>query len=202
MGTVNPAFILAKLHGFDIREKGSRNAGASNALLLFGKARGVLCAVFDIAKAAFIIWLTGIIFDPINTFAVTATACVLGHIFPFYMRFKGGKGLACIGGMILAYDIRVFAIMLAAELLIVLTTKYICFVPITASVAFPVVYGVMERDLYGALLLILVAVVVFCKHLINLKRIRVGREARISYLWSRDKETARLKENYGEDAEE
>jgi hypothetical protein len=60
----------------------------------------------------------------------------------------------------------------------------------------------MERDLYGALLLILVAVVVFCKHLINLKRIRVGREARISYLWSRDKETARLKENYGEDADE
>jgi glycerol-3-phosphate acyltransferase PlsY len=202
MGTVNPAFILAKLHGFDIREKGSRNAGASNALLLFGKARGVLCAVFDIAKAAFIIWLTGYIFAPVNTFAVTATACTLGHIFPFYMRFKGGKGLACIGGMVLAYDIRVFGIMLAAELVIVLTTKYICFVPITASVAFPVVYGVMDRDLYGALLLVVVTVVVFCKHLINLKRIRVGREARISYLWSRDKETARLKENYGEDADE
>jgi glycerol-3-phosphate acyltransferase PlsY len=202
LGCISPSYILAKLHGFDIREKGSRNAGASNALLLFGKARGILCAAFDIAKAAFIIWLTGYIFDPINTFAVTATACVLGHIFPFYMRFKGGKGLACIGGMILAYDIRVFGIMLAAELVIVLTTQYICFVPITASVAFPVVYGVMERDVRGALLLVLVAAVVFCKHLINLKRIRIGREARISYLWSRDKETARLKENYGEDADE
>ena len=118
------------------------------------------------------------------------------------MRFKGGKGLACIAGTVLAYDIRVFGIMLAAELVIVLATKYICFVPITASVAFPVVYGVMERDAYGALLLFLVAVVVFCKHLVNLRRIRVGREARISYLWSRDKETARLKENYGDDAEE
>lgn len=202
MGTVNPAFILAKLHGFDIREKGSRNAGASNALLLFGKARGALCAVFDIAKAAFIIWLTARIFDPVNTFAVTATACVLGHIFPFYMRFKGGKGLACIAGTVLAYDIRVFAVMLAAELVIVLTTKYICFVPITASIAFPVVYGIMDGDIRGALLLAVVAVVVFCKHLVNLKRIRVGREARISYLWSREKETARLKENYGEDAEE
>ena len=202
VGTINPAFILAKLHGFDIREKGSRNAGASNALLLFGKARGILCAVFDIAKAAFIIWLTGHIFTPIDTFAVTAAACILGHIFPFYMRFKGGKGLACIGGMVLAYDIRVFGIMLAAELVIVLTTKYICFVPITASVAFPVVYGVMDQDLYGALLLVVVTVVVFCKHMVNLKRIRVGREARISYLWSRDKETARLKENYGEDADE
>ena len=202
MGTVNPAFILAKLHGFDIREKGSRNAGASNALLLFGKARGAFCAVFDIAKAAFIIWLTGHIFAPVSTFAITATACVMGHIFPFYMRFKGGKGLACIAGTVLAYDIRVFGIMLAAELVIVLTTKYICFVPITASIAFPAVYGVMDRDLYGALLLVLVAAVVFCKHLINLKRIRVGREARITYLWSRDKETARLKENYGDDADE
>lgn len=202
VGTVNPAFILAKLHGFDIREKGSRNAGASNAFLLFGKARGALCAVFDIAKAAFIIWLTGHIFAPINTFAVTATACILGHIFPFYMRFKGGKGLACIAGTVLAYDIRVFGIMLAAELIIVLATKYICFIPITASIAFPAVYGIMDRDIWGAFLLILVAVVVFSKHLVNIKRIRVGREARISYLWSRDKETARLKENYGDDAEE
>ena len=202
VGTVNPAFILAKLHGFDIREKGSRNAGASNALLLFGKARGALCAVFDIAKAAFIIWLTGHIFAPINTFAVTAAACILGHIFPFYMRFKGGKGLACIAGTVLAYDLKVFAVMLAAELVIALATNYICFIPITASVSFPVVYGVMDRDIWGALLLTLVAVVVFCKHLVNLRRIRVGREARISYLWSRDKETARLKENYGDDADE
>jgi glycerol-3-phosphate acyltransferase PlsY len=202
VGTVNPAFILAKLHGFDIREKGSRNAGASNALLLFGKARGALCAVFDIAKAAFIIWLTGHIFAPDNTFAVTATACILGHIFPFYMRFKGGKGLACIAGTVLAYDLKVFAVMLAAELIIALATNYICFVPITASVSFPVVYGVMDRDIWGALLLAVVAVVVFCKHLVNLRRIRVGREARLSYLWSRDKETARLKENYGDDADE
>ena len=202
VGTVNPAFILAKLHGFDIREKGSRNAGASNALLLFGKARGALCAVFDIAKAAFIIWLTGHIFAPDNTFAVTATACILGHIFPFYMRFKGGKGLACIAGTVLAYDLKVFAVMLAAELVIALATNYICFVPITASVSFPVVYGVMDRDIWGALLLALVAVVVFCRHLVNLRRIRVGREARLSYLWSRDKETARLKENYGDDADE
>ena len=118
------------------------------------------------------------------------------------MRFKGGKGLACLAGMVLAYDLRVFGIMLTAELIIALATNYICFVPITASIAFPVVYGVMDRDLYGALLLILVAVVVFTKHMVNLKRIRIGREARISYLWSRDKETARLKENYGEDADE
>ncbi len=198
VGTVNPAYIIAKLHGFDIREKGSGNAGASNALILFGKARGALCALFDIAKAAFVVWLTAKIFSPVNTFAVTASACILGHIFPFYMRFKGGKGLACIAGSILAYDLRVFAIMLAAEAVIALATNYICFVPMTASVAFPAVYGIMNRDLWGALLLCAVAVVVICKHTVNIKRILEGREARLSYLWSRDKETARLKRNYNQ----
>ena len=73
---------------------------------------------------------------------------------------------------------------------------------ISATTGRGVVYGMMERDLHGALLLCLVAVGVFCKHLVNLKRIRVGREARLSYLWSRDKETARLKENYGDAADE
>lgn len=198
-GTVNPAYILAKIHGFDIREKGSRNAGASNALILFGKVRGVLCAVFDIAKATCIIWLTAKIFSPANTFAVTSTACILGHIFPFYMNFKGGKGLACIAGSILAYDLRVFGIFLAAEVVIALATNYICFVPISASAAFPVVYGIMSRDLWGVLLFCLVAVVVVCKHIVNIKRILKGHEARLSYLWSRDKETARLRRNYGEE---
>ena len=196
VGTVNPAFILAKLHGFDIREKGSRNAGASNALLLFGKARGALCAVFDIAKAAFIIWLTGHIFAPINTFAVTAAAAILGHIFPFYMGFRGGKGLACLGGVILAYDLRVFGIMIAAELVILLVSRYICFVPITAAIAFPFVYGFMRHDIWGALLLGAVAVVIFWKHRINIRRVIQGSEIRISYLWNRDKEVKRLKKFY------
>lgn len=199
VGTVNPAFILAKLHGFDIREKGSRNAGASNAFLLFGKARGAFCAVFDIAKAAFIIWLTGHIFAPINTFAVTATACILGHIFPFYMRFKGGKGLACIAGTVLAYDLKVFAVMLAAELVIALLTNYICFVPITASVVFPLLYGHLEQNLIGTLILCAATAVILYKHHENILRIKEGKEMRLSYLWDREGETARLRENYSDE---
>lgn len=202
LGCISPSYIVARLNGFDIRERGSRNAGASNIVLTLGKARGFLCAAFDIAKAALAVLITGWIFTETDTFAVTAAAAILGHIFPFYMGFRGGKGLACLGGVILAYDLKVFAVMLAAELVIALATDYICFIPITASVSFPVVYGVMDRDIWGALLLALVGVVVFCKHLVNLRRIRVGREARLSYLWSRDKETARLKENYGDDADE
>ncbi len=198
-GTVNPAYILSRIHGFDIRERGSRNAGASNALLLFGKTRGAFCAAFDIAKAACVIWLTSKLFNPVNTFAVTATACIMGHIFPFYMRFRGGKGLACIAGTILAYDLRVFGIMLAAEIVIALATNYICFVPMSAAVAFTPVYGIMSRDLWGVFLFLAVSVVIVCKHAVNIRRISEGKEARLSYLWSRDKETARLRRNYNGD---
>lgn len=201
LGCINPAFILSKLSGFDIREKGSKNAGASNAFLLFGKAKGAFCAIFDIAKAAVVVWLTGVIFPSVNTFAVTAASCILGHIFPFYMKFHGGKGLACIAGVVIAYDLRVFAVMLAAEIIIALASKYICFVPMTAALAFPFVYGAMTHDLWGALLLGGVAVVVVCKHRVNIRRILEGKEMRLSYLWNKEKETERLKKNYGDEAE-
>ena len=200
LGMLNPSYILARLYGFDIRDRGSGNAGASNAMLLFGKLRGALCAVFDIAKSAGAVCLTRALFpgDPL-VFSVTATACILGHIFPFYMRFRGGKGLACLAGTILAYDIRVFAIMLACEAVIALATSYICFVPMTAAVAFPFVYGFMMRSIPGTLLLGVVAAVVLYRHAENIRRIRMGREMRLAYLWDREGETARMKANYPED---
>ncbi len=200
MGMLNPAYILASLHGFDIRERGSGNAGASNALLLFGKLRGAMCAVFDIAKSAGAVCLTRTLFPGETTiFAVTASACILGHIFPFYMQFRGGKGLACLAGTILAFDLRVFGIMLACEVVIALISGYICFVPMTASVAFPAVYGFMTQDAAGVLLLCAVAAVVLLRHAENIRRIRAGQELRLSYLWDKERETARMKANYPED---
>ena len=192
IGTINPSYIIAKLRGFDIREKGSRNAGASNALILFGKVLGIGCAVFDIAKATFAIWLCGKLFPELAySFAVTGAACILGHVFPFYMKFKGGKGLACLGGMILAFDWRVFLIMLAAEIIVVIVTDYICFVPLTASAVFPVVYGMMHRDVWGALIVALILPLMLYKHKENLKRIRQKKEMPFSFLWNKDKALAK-----------
>ena len=193
IGTINPAYIFSKIRGFDIRQKGSGNAGASNVLIVLGKAWGVLCAVLDIAKAMLAIHLCHMLFPSLAYgFAVSGVFCVIGHIFPFYMKFKGGKGLACIGGMILRYDPLVFLAMLLLEVVLVLVTNYICFVPMTAVILFPVIYGVMERDLIGALILCVLIPVVFYKHKENLKRIKNGTELRFSYLWNKEKELERL----------
>lgn len=192
-GTVNPAYLLSRMRGFDIRNKGSGNAGASNALIVFGKVRGVLCALFDILKATVIILLLEWLF-PTRPYvlAVTGVACLLGHVFPFYMGFRGGKGLACLGGMILAFDWRVFLILLTLEVGVAFATRYICFVPITASVAFPVIYGILRRDWVGAAILCVMTAVMLFKHAENLRRIRQGKEARMSIIWNRKGELERL----------
>ncbi len=196
IGALNPAYLFSKVRGVDIRRRGSRNAGASNVLIQFGRVRGVLCAALDMAKAYLAIWLSEVLFpDFAQALAVTGTACVLGHAFPFYMQFKGGKGLACLGGLILRFDWRVFLIMLAAEIGVVLYAGYLCAVSTTASVIFPLVYALLTGDFWGMAILYAVAVTVIWRHMENFRRILSGGELRISCLWHPHAEVARLVEN-------
>lgn len=198
IGTISPSYIIAKIKGLDIKKKGSGNAGASNVLILFGKMLGVICAILDIAKAYFSILLTETLFPDFGyAFAVTGCACIIGHVFPFYMNFKGGKGLACLGGMILKFDVKIFLIMLAAEAVIALITDYICFVPITASVAFSIIVGVITDDALSSTIIWISAIVILFKHVENIHRIKKGTEAHLSYLWKPGAELERLKETTG-----
>ena len=107
------------------------------------------------------------------------------------MDFKGGKGLACLGGMILAFDCRVFLIMLAAEIIVAIVTDYICFVPLTASAVFPIVYGIMRQDARGTLIISLILPLMIYKHKENLKRIKQKTEMPFSFLWNKDKALAK-----------
>lgn len=198
IGTISPSYIIARVKGLDIRKKGSGNAGASNVLILFGKMLGFITAVLDIAKAYFSIVLTEYIFPEFAyAYAVTACACIVGHVFPFYMSFKGGKGLACLGGIILKFDVKVFFVMLAIEIIVAFITDYICFVPITASVAFSIIVGTMTGDTLSASILWISTVVILLKHVENLHRIKKGTEAHVSYLWKPKSELERLKASTG-----
>lgn len=195
IGTFNPSYLLAKLQGFDIREYGSHNAGATNVIITMGKAIGFAVAVCDILKAYFVIRIMQHAFPDLRYAAECTGVCViLGHIFPFTMGFRGGKGLACLGGMILAFDARVFAVMLLGEILLAYLLDYICVVPITASMIFPVVYLLMTGKTTGALLYAALIPLFIYKHLENLRRIQQGTEAKFSYLWRKDEEVQRLTE--------
>ena len=199
IGTANPAYLLGKLYGFDIRERGSGNAGATNAVLIMGKARGALCAFLDIFKAFAAYRIAKALFSTLVFAGVLAgVACVLGHIFPVWMNFSGGKGLACMGGVVLGYNWRLFILLLIVEVMIALVTNYICSMALSVSVIFPAVYICQTGDAVGmAILLALVPVIVY-KHLPNLRRIRDGQEARVSWLWNTQAEEDRLRENFSQ----
>ena len=93
LGSLNLALLLARLKGVDIRAGGSGNPGASNAVTLMGWKAGALVALHDIGKGILAVWLCTRLFPALPYCGAAAgVACVLGHIFPFYTRFRGGKG--------------------------------------------------------------------------------------------------------------
>ena len=210
IGGINPSYIIARLKGFDIRKKGSGNAGASNALIVMGKKVGILSALFDIAKATLCYLLAPVILSDVALAAeIAGVACMLGHMFPVYMGFKGGKGLACLGGVLLGIDWRLFLLLLTAEILLCIWVDYICIVPITASVLIPVLYGLFgakgpapwllhaNNGWLGAGILFISTAAILYRHVQNLHRISYGGEMHFSYMWSKDKETEkrRVQEN-------
>lgn len=193
LGTVNPAYVIGLRKGYDIRKRGSGNAGASNLLMLEGKKAGVLVMAFDISKAAVSVELCRKLFPKLEVAGELAGAgCIFGHMYPPLMGFKGGKGLACLGGTILAFSTHDFAAALFAETVLLMATRYLCLVPITASVLYPIYHGITTGNWKGAGILGSVALPMFSKHIENLKRIADGTELKIDFLWDKEAELERI----------
>lgn len=193
LGNFNPAYVFAKRKGYDARVDGSGNAGASNAFILVGKTAFFVTALFDIMKAFAACRLCRALFPSLPlAWQIGGVACVLGHIFPVLLRFHGGKGLACLGGVVLSWNWKIFLILLALAALIAYVTNYLCFVAPTMSLLFPAVYYWKTRFLPGFLILLIPAVPTILKHVENFRRIRAGTEARFSYLWDKQSELERL----------
>ena len=192
LGNINPAFLFARLKGYDPRVDGSGNAGASNAFILAGKAAFFATAILDILKAFLACRLCRWLFPSLSVSEqIGGVACILGHMFPVTLRFRGGKGLASLGGVILSWDWRAFLALLALAILIAFLTNYICFVAPTMSLLFPALYYIRTRYWPAALVLLIPAIPIFFKHAENIRRIREGTEVRMSYLWNKDGELRR-----------
>lgn len=206
IGGINPSYIIGRLRGFDIRKKGSGNAGASNAVITMGKAIGIGSAIFDILKATAAYLLAPLIFGDLALAAeIAGAACILGHIFPVYMKFKGGKGLACLGGVVLAMDWRAFLILLGSEIILCILLNYICVAPITASVMVPLAYGFFgstgtgwfinaDNGWWGAAVLSVAMIGILSRHVQNIYRIATGTEMHFNYLWINEEKKAAEKE--------
>lgn len=171
-------------------------------IILKGKKFGVFVALFDIFKAYMAVVAARNI-APTFFFAgeLAGAAAIIGHIFPATMNFRGGKGLACLGGVILALNWRVFVGLLFSEILLLAITKYICYVPVSASVFFTILYAYKLGSFMPLLIFLPVTAGIVFKHTENFRRIRNGSEARISFLWDKDGELARLGVSVSEDTD-
>lgn len=176
LGCSNMAYFLGKLHGADLRGSGSGNLGASNTVVLLGWKAGVLTAVHDIGKAVLAVMVAQWLFPQLEYIgAVAGVACVLGHIFPFYLSFKGGKGFASYFGVTLALNWKLALVLMVAVILVTVITDYIVCGTVTTVVTVPVYMFFASGWLLAAILLVATAVMLW-KHRENYRRIRNGTE--------------------------
>ncbi len=193
LGNFSPAFLLGKTKGYDVREEGSKNVGATNVFILLGKNAFFLTALLDIFKAFLACRLCGRLFPDFSpAWAVGGAACVIGHIYPAVLRFRGGKGLASIGGMVLAWSWKWFFFFLALAVALAFLTRYVCLVAPSVSVLFPLAYYLTSGLLVTALILLVPSAPVFARHWENFRRIREGTEMRTSFIWDKERELKRI----------
>mgnify|MGYP002731984835 CR=1 FL=1 len=177
LGCSSMAYYIGKFKKTDIRTAGSGNLGASNATVLFGWSAGVAVALHDIGKAVIAVIAAKWLFPQLEyAGAAAGVACVLGHIFPFYLGFRGGKGLASYFGMVLALNWKLALIIGAVIVLATLITDFISVGALSSIVVAPVYTFFTTHNLILVAILGVATVVMFLKHWENIIRIAKGQE--------------------------
>ena len=177
LGCSNMALYLAKWKDVDLRSGGSGNLGASNATAMMGWRAGIAVALHDIGKSAVAVILAKLLFpQTLWIGAVAGVASVLGHIFPFYLKFKGGKGFASFYGMTLALSWKLALVIGVLIVLATLVTDYIVVGTTLTILTVPVYLGIAEHSLILALILCIATAVIAYKHRMNYVRIYKGTE--------------------------
>ena len=194
IGSVNFSVILSKkMAGFDVREKGSGNAGTTNMLRSVGKKAAALTLICDVLKgvvAILIAMFIGWAFKVENQsllVQIAGIAVVLGHTFPIFFGFKGGKGVATSLGILVMSNWQIGLICLVFGVLLIALTRMVSLGSCAAAVLFPVLtlfitdnYIVSQGSGY-LIYSIILAVIVLFNHRSNIKRIMAGKENKISF---------------------
>jgi acyl phosphate:glycerol-3-phosphate acyltransferase len=192
MGSFSSAVWIGKwFYNTDVRTHGSGNAGATNTFRVLGTKAAIIVMVIDIMKAWGAVMLAGVFAGNrlsesqlIDYQIILGALAVLGHVFPIFTRFKGGKGVASLVGVIVAlYSPYIFLIVLSWFILVLILTRYVSLASITASILFTVLAIIIfnEQNTYLIILAVLIAVFVPLTHYKNIKRLLKGEESKLSF---------------------
>lgn len=181
LGCSSMSYYISRIKKVDIKGNGSKNYGASNTVMLAGVKAGVLVFIHDFSKALIAVLLTKWLF-PNTEYAGVIAGCasVVGHIFPFYLHFNGGKGYAAFIGMSIAiYPIfGLIAFLISA--IFALLVDYVVASTFTFILAIPI-FALVTGDFVSAAIIGATTLLIFCKHHENIRNLmtRNGKEARI-----------------------
>lgn len=183
LGSSSMSFYISKLKKINIKEQGSKNYGASNTMALAGKRAGLAVLVHDILKSFLAILLIRFILDiPYNhvewVLAGIGLFAVLGHIFPFYLKFNGGKGFAPYLGVVLGLDWRLFFGVVLLIFLVAYITDYIVAGTFSTITVTPIYFLVQQKWWVGAIMVVCSLLLLY-KHRVNIKNLKEGKEMKI-----------------------
>ena len=203
-GTFQTAYFYGKMHGIDIRTMGSGNAGTTNTLRVLGTKAGLIVLAGDVLKTMLAIWVARSFVIPMAEpqmeyllVLYTAAGAVLGHNFPFYMQFKGGKGIAATFGLILSFHPWFIPMGFVVFLGIFMITHYVSLGSLLIYAGFVIQMLIMgQTGLFGAMsqgrlnemyvIAFLLMAMAYWKHRENIKRLLTGTE-RKTYLFKKNK---------------
>ena len=181
LGSLNFGVIISKMgFGDDVRTHGSGNAGMTNMLRTYGKSAAMFTLLGDALKAVISV-LAGHMIGGETGAYIAGLGCILGHVFPVYFGFKGGKGVAVTAAMVLCLEPIVFAILFVIFALIVLFTKYISLGSVMCMMIYPLVLYRVSGGGFHVIIAIVNAALIIYLHRGNIKRLRLGTENRISF---------------------
>lgn len=197
LGSLNFGVILSKgIEKDDIREHGSGNAGTTNMLRNYGKKLAVFTILGDMIKVAIAIGLSFLIVKLTNVYDLISEAnvdadmliksfsgffCVLGHIFPCFFKFKGGKGVATAGGMVFIVDWKIALILLAIFIIIVAVTKYVSLGSIIIALLYPILIYLFYKSFVLTIIALIFTLIVIVAHRSNIKKLINHSENKINF---------------------
>ena len=178
LGSIPFAFLAGKARGVDLRTVGSGNLGAANVFRNLGRGWGIAVMAADIGKGVVAVLIAKAIADDPWP-AIAAGAAMAGHIFPVWLRFKGGKGVAVGGGALIGLVPVAAAISLAIWLVVLLTTRFSSLASITAAIAAPIVTILLDEPWSSVIFVTLGSIAVLVLHRGNMARLIRHEESRI-----------------------
>ncbi len=199
LGSIPSGLILGKVFKkIDIREHGSKSTGATNTIRVLGMRLGIFAFLFDVLKGALVIAIVFFIGNPslyiVSQYNITISAfyglaAVLGHVFPVYIKFKGGKAVATSAGMILAIEPWVAVGIMVVFLTVFLTTRYVSLASTACAVGVLIFFFIrifFEHPLYNfatrimdLVIIAILGTIIFIKHKGNYQRLREGTESKM-----------------------